>query len=165
MALFWHINKVMNNLTQNKNYLSPTGFRVTIDSTQFANLEYFCTHASIPTVNLGEISTPFRKNQNFTPGDRVDYGAFEMKFMVSENMENYIELLNWIRTNADANQYKTSDITLHILSSNNNPNRKVRFVNAFPTSMGSLDFHTQNTDVEYLSLDASFRYTYFEFVT
>jgi hypothetical protein len=155
----------MNNLTQNKNYLSPTGFRVTIDSTQFANLEYFCTHALIPTVNLGEISTPFRKNQNFIPGDRVDYGAFEMKFMVSENMENYIELLNWIRNNADANQYKTSDITLHILSSSNNPNRKVRFVNAFPTSMGSLDFHTQNTDVEYLSLDASFRYTYFEFVT
>ncbi len=165
MALFCHINKGMNNLTQNKNYLSPTGFRVTIDSTQFANLEYFCTHASIPTVSLAEIATPFRRSQDFTPGDRIDYGTFDMKFMVSENMENYIELLNWMRNNAEVNQYKTSDITLHILSSNNNPNRKVRFVNAFPTSMGSLDFHTQNTDVEYLTLEASFRYTYFEFVT
>ena len=165
MALFCLINKSMNNLTQNKNYLSPTGFRVTIDSTQFANIEYFCTHASVPSVTLGEISTPYKSKQSYTAGERLQYATFDIKFIVTENMENYLELYNWMKNNAEENLYKTSDITLHILSSSNNPNKKVRFLNAFPVNMGSIDFHTQNTDVEYLSLEASFRYTYFEFVT
>lgn len=154
----------MNNLTQNKNYLSPTGFKVSINSSEFANLEYFCTATSIPSLSLGEVSTPFRNKQTYTPGDRLEYASFDMRFMVSENMENYIELYNWIRNNAEQNKYKASDMVLHILSSSNNVNRQIRYVDAFPTSIGAIEFHTQTTDVEYVTVDASFRYSYFEFI-
>lgn len=114
---------------------------------------------------MGEISTPFRSKQSYTAGERLQYATFDMKFIVSENMENYIELYNWMKNNSEEDSYKTADIILHILSSNNNTTRKVRFLDAFPVNMGSIDFHTQNTDVEYISIDASFRYTLFEFMT
>ena len=39
------------------------------------------------------------------------------------------------------------------------------FRSAFPVSIGAIDFHTQNTDVEYVTVDASLQYSYFEFVT
>ena len=114
---------------------------------------------------MGEISTPFRSKQSYTAGERLQYATFDMKFIVSENMENYIELYNWMKNNSEEDSYKTADIILHILSSNNNTTRKVRFLDAFPVNMCSIDFHTQNTDVEYLYIDASFRYTLFEFMT
>ena len=154
----------MNNLTENKNYLSPTGFKVSINAKEFANLEYFCTMTSIPALSLGEVSTPFRNQQTYTPGDRLDYASFDMRFIVSENMENYSELYNWIRNNAQEDKWKCSDMILHILTSSNNPNKRIRYVDAFPTNIGAIEFHTQNTDVEYVSVEASFRYNYFEFI-
>ena len=154
----------MNNVTQNKNYLSPTGFKVTINSNEFANLEYFCTQCTLPSVSLSPVNLPFRGSQNRVAGDRIEYPPFTMRFMVSENMENYIELFNWIKENSLNEQFKKADVVLSILSSSNNVIKQIRYIDAFPTQMGELEFHTQNTDVEYLTLDASFEYNYFEFL-
>ena len=84
--------------------------------------------------------------------------------MVTENMENYISLFNWIVSNANEG-IKVADMTLNILNSNNNVIRQVRFVDAFPVSIGQLDFHSQNTDVEYIIGDASFSYSHFYFIS
>lgn len=84
--------------------------------------------------------------------------------MVTENMENYIELFNWLIANSNGNDVLAYDITLHVLSSNNNVIRQIKFIEAFPTSIGAIDFHTQNTDVEYVIGDASFQYSHFVFV-
>jgi hypothetical protein len=153
-----------NNVTANKNYLAPISFKVTIDSSEFANLEYFCVSATVPGITLPEVSVPFRGNQNFEPGDRVDYPNFDMRFIITENMENYLELFNWIKGNATAPKRIQRDIILHIASSHNNVNKQVRFAHAFPVSVGTIEFNSQNTDIEYIAADASFRYTYFEFL-
>jgi len=84
--------------------------------------------------------------------------------MVTENMENYVELFNWMVDNASESTLSTCDITLHILTSSNNVIRQIRFVEAFPVSIGAIDFHTQNTDVEYVVADASFQYSHFYFL-
>lgn len=158
------INRCMS-LTLNKNLLSPNGFKLTIDSTRFANIEYFCVSAPLPAVSAGEVNTPWRNYQNSFPGEKVQYSPFDIRYMVTENMENYIEMFNWMVQNAKDGQITFADITLHILSSSNNVIKQVRFFDAFPTSLGAIDFHTQNTDVEYVTADASFQYSQFEFLT
>ena len=107
---------------------------------------------------------PWRGNQNRISGDRIEYPAFTMKFMVSENMENYIEIFNWMKLNSVEATFKKCDVILHIMSSHNNTTKRIRYVDAFPTSLGELELHTQNTDVEYVTLDAQLEYTYFEFI-
>jgi hypothetical protein len=155
----------MNNVTANKNYLAPTGFKITIDSTKFANLEYFCIQLTHPSISLGGASLPFRGSTNFVPGDRIEYGTLDMRFQVSEYMENYIELFNWLnRNHDDGGISEKADVVLSILDSSNNASKKIRYVDAFPVSIGSIDFHTQNTDVEYVTVDASLQYSYFEFL-
>jgi hypothetical protein len=149
-------------LTQNKNYLPPTGFRVTINSQKFANLEYFCTQVNIPSVGLNAVATPFRGHEAFMAGDRINYTPFDMRFIVSENMENYVELLGWMKQNQANSIFTKSDVILTLLNSHNNKVKQIRFIDAFPVSIGAVDFHTQNTDIEYVSIDASFQYTYFE---
>lgn len=151
-------------ITANKNFLSPNGFRLSIDSQQFNNVEYFCVNSPLPSVSANEIPTPFRNRQGSIAGEKATFAPLEIRYMVTENMENYIELFNWLISNAQSNTIQSYDITLHILNSSNNVNRQIKFVDAFPTALGAIDFHTQNTDVEYVIGDASFMYSHFEFI-
>lgn len=157
------INRCMS-LTLNKNLLSPNGFKLTISSKQFANIEYFCISAPLPAVSAGEVSVPWRNYQNSFPGEKIQYSPLDIRYMVTENMENYTELFSWIVQNSKDEQIKFADITLHILSSSNNIIKQVKFFDAFPTSLGAIDFYTQNNDVEYITADASFQYSQFEFI-
>ena len=150
--------------TLNKNFLSPNGFRLIIDRQEFADVEYFCINSALPNVSAAAISQSYQNLQNTYAGERVEYSPFDIRYMITENMENYISLFSWIVSNANEG-IKVADMTLNILNSNNNVIRQVRFVDAFPVSIGQLDFHSQNTDVEYIIGDASFSYSHFYFIS
>ncbi len=51
-----------------------------------------------------------------------------------------------------------SDITLHILTSKENPYLEFTFKDAFPVSLGPLTFNTTDADVNYLSSSIRFQY-------
>lgn len=152
------------NITSNKNFLSPITFKLVIDSSQFANLEYFCTVANLPGVSLPEVELPFRGYKNQIAGDRQDFPPLDVTFIVDENMTNYIEIFNWIKQNHSNDDFLKRDIVLAVGNSSNNIVKKVRFVDAFPTLLNPIQFNAQNLDVEYLTADVSFRYTYSEFI-
>ena len=94
-------------------------------------------------------------------GDRLNFSNLEVTFNVTENMENYIEMFNWLHDIVNVGESKI-DGTLLILSSHNNVAKQIRFLDLFPTSLSSLEFSTQQTEVEYLQASVSFKYTYFE---
>jgi len=54
---------------------------------------------------------------------------------------------------------KSSDITLIIMNSKNNSVKKMRFTNAFPVSIGSLEFNSINESVEYITSTIAFEFT------
>jgi hypothetical protein len=143
--------------------LTPIGFRLTINSTEFANVEYFCVAASLPALSLPEISSPFRNQLGKLSGDTIDYSSFSVTFIVDEEMRNYLEIFDWIEKNANVG-IQTKDVTLSILSNQNTTNKQVQFLNAFPTSLNELEFNTQTTAVEYLTCNVEFAYDRFKFV-
>ena len=55
-----------------------------------------------------------------------------------------------------------SDATLSILTNKNNPVVEVRFADCFPTSISSLDYNQNVTDVDYLTADITFKYKIYE---
>ena len=56
-----------------------------------------------------------------------------------------------------------SDATLIVYNSKNIPKVNVQFKNMFPTSLSSLEYSQEPTDVEYFKASATFRYLYYEF--
>jgi hypothetical protein len=79
-------------------------------------------------------------------------------------MDNYIEMFNWMHNvlgDPKGESYKF-DATLSILTSHNNVSKEISFKDCFPTSLSAIEFSTQQTDIEYLQADVSFKYTYFE---
>lgn len=155
--------------TSNKNFLSPVGFRMLINKTP--NVEYFCNSVTLPTISINEAP---QMNPNAVvpwPGDRVTYDTLSVRFLVDEDMNNYLEIHNWIiglGRPYSPSQYSEqndsgifSDATVMILTSNNNANIKFMFQDMFPMSLSPLDFRAGAADIEYLEAEVSFRYKIF----
>ena len=154
----------MNNLTGNLSLLPVTSFKLVLNSHEFANIEFFAVSVQIPSVSLSAAATKFRNKWGFEPGDSLVYEPLQVRLAVDENMKCYKEVFDWIKGHTNQTDLKMSDITLIVMSSHNNPNVKFKFVNAFPTSLGQIEFNAQQGDVEYAFIDVTFQYDYFEMV-
>ena len=75
-------------------YLSPTQFKFNIH--QLPKVEFFCTAANIPAISLGEAVFPTPYKEIPVMGDTLTYDNLSISFIVDENLENYIELHNWL---------------------------------------------------------------------
>jgi len=75
-------------------YLSPTQFKFNIH--QLPKVEFFCTAANVPAINLGEAIFPTPYKQIPVMGDTLTYDNLTISFIVDENLENYIELHEWL---------------------------------------------------------------------
>lgn len=166
---------ILSNQPDNINFLSPLGFRFTL--ARAPNLNFFVTDVNLPSLQLGfiEVPTPF-KVLDF-PGDRLDYGDLQVTFKVDEDFQNYFELYNWIVALGFPDQYSQykrvaaadpgeketvfSDGTLTIMNSGMVPNIEIKFQDLFPISLGDINFTTTDSDVNYVTNTAVFKYKYF----
>tara|TARA_B100001059_G_scaffold48346_1_gene41341 strand:- start:12120 stop:12590 length:471 start_codon:yes stop_codon:yes gene_type:complete len=156
----------MATLTTNKNFLSPVGFQFKINSSKYANLEYFCVKAAMPGLSLPAVDQSYRGvNLAFT-GDRLQFEDLTLTVNVTENLENYKETFDWMHNmvNQGTAEGFKEDAILLILSSHNNVNKEIKFKDVFPTAITGVDFDSQSTDVEMVQIDITFAYTSFEFV-
>lgn len=159
----------------NRNFLSPVGFKFTL--AKEPKVAFFCNSASIPEISLETAIQPSYLKNIDVPGDKIFYNDLNIRFLVDENLENYMAIHNWITglgfpesgqdyqdaiTNDDnirdpKNVF--SDGSLRILNSNLKDVAVVKFKDLFPTSISSLEFDATLPDVEYLTADVSFKYT------
>ena len=79
------------------NFLSPLGYKFTIKKMPTVN--FFAQAVAIPSVTVGElpIPTPFSTKIQL-PGDLVTFGDLVVTFRVDEDMANYLEVFNWIKS-------------------------------------------------------------------
>jgi len=152
-------------VTSNKNFLSPAGFQLKIDYNKYPNLEYFCTAAGLPSISMTEAPVPYKGANIGFMGDRINFDDLTVRFNVTEDMENYIETFNWMHDIVNGNKPMNelmSDASLIILNSHNNKAKEIQFRDIFPTALSGLEFDTSTTDIEYLTAEVTFKYTYFE---
>ena len=168
------------NQIANRNFLSPIGFKFTIAKTP--KVDFFCNSARIPEINLGTAIQPSYLKDIDIPGDKLQYGDFALRFLVDEELENYMAIHNWLTGLGfpeTAQQYKDlttdkddqrdveeafSDGSLHILNSNYRSTAIVKFQEMFPISLTSLEFEATDTDVNYFTAEATFKYVVYTIV-
>lgn len=170
----------MAELTNNINYLQPTGFKVVIDRKKFGNLEFFAQSVSHPTVDISPAPLSYSRVNLHIAGDKITYGSLTANIIMDENMTAYSEMYGWVKriveeqntTKFDASNrylgadtYTTAvDITVSILSSHNNTTKRIRYIDCIPTSIGSVDFQATTADIQYLTFPVTFMYSYFELI-
>jgi len=160
---------------QNRDFLSPVGFKFTL--AKEPKVAFYCNSARIPEINLTLTQQPSYLKDIDVPGGKVQYGDLSLRFLVDENLVNYMAIHNWIiglGFPESTKQYKDfitdengikdplkafSDGSLSILDSNFNTNIVVKFKDLFPISLSPLDFDSTQTDVQYFTADVIFKYT------
>ena len=168
------------NQIQNRNFLSPIGFKFTL--AKEPKVTFFSNSARIPEIALGTAIQPSYLKDIDVPGDKLQYGDFALRFLVDENMVNYMKIHNWMRglgypettkeykdltTNSQGirdSEEAFSDGSLHILNSNYRDVAIVKFSDLFPIALTSLDFEASDTDVNYFTAEVVFKYTVYNIV-
>ena len=82
------------NQIQNRNFLSPTGFQFSLSKDP--KVSFFCTSARIPEISLQVVNQPSYLKDLDVPGEKLTYGDLTIRFLVDENMENYMAVHNWL---------------------------------------------------------------------
>jgi hypothetical protein len=164
----------LSNQIGNRNFLSPTGFKFTL--AKFPKVTFFSNSTRIPEINLSTLPQSNYLKAIDVPGDQLTYGDFTLRFLVDENMENYMSIHNWLTGLGFpevASQYENfitqneivdpknafCDGTLRILSSNYRDVALIKFKDLYPISLTSLEFEAQETDIRYFTAEVTFKYT------
>ena len=164
---------------ENRNFLSPVGFKFALKRSPA--VAFFCNEANIPSMDLGVAVQPSYLKDIPTPGDKIQFGDLNLRFLVDEDLGNFMEIQNWIRglgfpdTLQEFNELEKasvlgenfgqsgdniySDGTLQILSSNLVPRFNVIFNDLFPTNLSTVTFDATDTDIQYFTADVTFKYT------
>ena len=80
---------------ENRNFLSPTGFRFSLRRSP--KVAFFCNQANIPAMTLGVTEQATYLKNIPVPGDKIEFGDLTLRFLVDEDLKNYMEIQNWIR--------------------------------------------------------------------
>ena len=163
------------NQIQNRNFLAPVGFKFTL--AKYPKVSFFSNSARIPELSLGTAIQPSYLKDIDVPGEKLTYGDLNIRFLVDENMQNYMAMHNWLKgigfpetPQQFADQTKDrdglndpleviSDGSLHILNSNFQDVAIVKFSDLFPVGLTSLEFDATETDINYFTAEAVMRYT------
>jgi hypothetical protein len=166
------------NQIQNRNFLSPTQFRFTL--AKYPKVPFFCNSAKIPEITLQTLVQPTYLKSIDVPGDTSVFGDFNLKFLVDENMENYMIIHNWLTAlggSGSLQEYRNlitsgdgiedgkkafSDGTLRVLNSNYKDVALVRFQDLYPISLTSIEFDSTVTDIQYFTAEVTFKYTIYD---
>ena len=84
----------VNRQPEELDFLRPNSFRFLIQS--LPKVTYFCQAATLPTISLGFATQNTPLVDIPRPGEKIDFGEFTIKFMIQEDMANYIELYDWM---------------------------------------------------------------------
>jgi hypothetical protein len=153
------------------NYLSPLEFIVTVK--RLPNVQFFTQRATIPSVTKQPIDKPTPFKTLYETGDLIRYSELNLTFIVDEQMNNYIEVFNWIKGLTfpeNFNQFKNlsesdeglrSDISIVVKNSNKNPSIVIDYYDCFPISLSEVLLDTTQSDIIYPEATVTFQYNYF----
>lgn len=145
-------------------------------------VDYFVQSVNIPGLTLGQADyqTPFVKLP--VPGDHLQYSNLMISFKIDEEMENYLDLHNWLVSlgfpdnynqtkptwgvdkNNNNNNITTgiySDAQLSILTNSSNQQIIVDFFDIYPISLSQVQFNSVESDINYITAQAQFIYRKF----
>lgn len=147
------------------NFLAPGRYRFILGDDTFKDVNYTVVKANIPGVSA-PVAQPLRHRNSGLPvqGDSQPFEDLSIDFIIDEDMGNYKKLFNEIRRRKVTDELLDLDAQLEVLSSHNNVVARIQFYNLVPTALSAVLMASDATDTEYLTANAVFEYTNYDFL-
>lgn len=167
----------------NRNFLSIVGFKFSLS--RCPKVDFLCNSANLPSISLGVAEQKTYLRDIPVPGDKLQYDDLRITFMVDEDMENYLQIYQWMTSLGfpeSISQYselvskdvivddpndatnERSDGNIQILNSNYLPSVTVKFKDLFPTSLSAIPFNSTTEEQQYYTAEAAFKYTLYDVI-
>jgi len=133
-----------------------------MDFAKIPNTIFFLQGVNFPgiSVAVSQQASPHLDFQEI--GSKIEFEPLVINFLVDAEMRNHFEIYNWMKNMIAAN--KLSDhIGDAILTVNNS--KAIRFVDAFPISLGSIQFVSNQDTLKYITCTASFNFDWYEIIS
>lgn len=165
------------NQPSNRNMYSPLGFEFGIKS--LPHVQYFCQSIDIPALSVNAIDVANKFTKVPYAADKVNFQELSIEFKIDEDWRNYREIFNWLiafgfpekysqyknyrdntqelRDQPDEASMKT-DCFILIQTALKRPNLGLTFRNAFPINLSQVRLSSTETDVNYVTATATFRF-------
>lgn len=154
---------IKNRYPSNISNLLPTYYRFML--TRLPNVTFFCQSASLPSVTMTEVQMP----TPFVPikaPSKMEFDDLSITFVVDENMNNWLEIFNWMRSVTNVEDYEEfrkpnthlTTANLLILNSSKQPKMSVNFEGLYPKNLSSVEFSSTIVDPEPIVCTAMFGY-------
>jgi hypothetical protein len=161
---------------QTLNLASELNFYFTI--MRAPSVTYFCQDVAIPNVSLPPAKIPGPSLMYPVVGDHLVYSNLNLSFKVDENLQNYLEILNWLvgigdptntgsqysqlEKNKDYSGYGIySDLQLFTLDTQKNTKYVITFEKCSPISLSGPKYGTKDATVNYITSNVEFSYRKF----
>ena len=86
--------KALSRQIKDRNFLQPIGFQFSV--VRAPKVSFFGNAVNIPGIEVGVTEQPNYLRTLPIPGDMMEFQDLSLRFLVDENLENYIEIQNWI---------------------------------------------------------------------
>ncbi len=149
-------------LTDNKNFLQPTGFRIIVEREKYGNLEFFAQSIQHPGTQVSAVEVGIPRIQGLpVAGDTINYGELSLSLILDEDLTAYKEMQKWLEDSVYGEGDPYHDIKIIVLTSHNNFCAQILYKNCVPVSLGSIELASSTGDVTYLNFECSFRFSEF----
>ncbi len=151
----------MTDLYTNLNKLTKNRGILLLD--KFPNTQISLFNFNIPGITLPAATqhSPFFTKPVY--GDKLEFNNLFLNIVVSENLENWLEIFEWMYQLANPSEKNDIDLTyvngtIIIANSNHKPIYKVNFIDIVPVSLGDLYFSESENGSEDITASIVFEY-------
>jgi hypothetical protein len=167
-----------------RDILQSTKFK--LNFVRLPGLTFFCQTANLPGISLTEIprGTPFV--DLYLPGEKAIYDTLNVTMLVNEDLSDWLAVHDWIRAMTFPREFEEyakmgdkfrdtqvhrgsgvklppqySDASMTVYTNKNNPNIRILYKDAFPTTLGGIMFSALDSAENIITADVTFRYSYY----
>jgi hypothetical protein len=164
----------ISNQPDNLNLLQAVSFETNF--VRIPHCNYFCQKVSIPSMVIGSAVQPTMFSDIPLEGEKLTFDPLNISFLVDEDLQNYQEIYTWLVSMGFPDNFSQftslkkppvnsstdgiySDINVIINTNKANPSYNITFRDAFPITLGSIDFDAAADGLDPIIVDASFMFT------
>jgi len=163
-----------------QNLQSPVNFAFRLK--RAPSLSYRTQSFKVPNVSLRAAKAPSPSLSVNYVGDHVEFQPLALTFLVDEQLQNWLEIFNWMTGSGNVEntgtEYATmanrkdysgygiySELQMFQMNSQKIPILVYTFERCQPISLGGPQFDTKDTSINYLTSEVVFSYTKFSIST
>lgn len=156
---------MVTDMSNPQSFNALTNVKFKFDIQRAPNVTYWMQSCILPTVQIEGGILPGMRRDVPIPGQKAEFENLVITFIVDQDLKNYEEIFNWFQDIASAStiDQMVANCSLHFLNGDNEVNRTIDFIGAYPTVMTELSLNSDDSDTVPVTCSVTFNYEYFKF--